>query len=75
MHICMTYLDKGDEVLVPDPGYPTYRSAVLLAGGKPVSYELKEKNGYAPDLKKLSKRKPGIWRGPGARAVVVYGIR
>ena len=59
MHICMTYLDKGDEVLVPDPGYPTYRSAVLLAGGKPVSYELKEKNGYAPDLKKLSKRKPG----------------
>ncbi len=28
MHICMTYLDKGDEVLVPNPGYPTYRSAV-----------------------------------------------
>ena len=33
MHICMTYLDKGDEVLVPNPGYPTYRSAVKLAGG------------------------------------------
>ena len=31
MHICMTYLNKGDKVLVPDPGYPTYRSAVQLA--------------------------------------------
>lgn len=36
MHICMTYLNKGDEVLLPDPGYPTYNSAVkqTLAGGK-----------------------------------------
>ena len=33
MHICMTYLDKGDIALVPNPGYPTYRSAVQLAGG------------------------------------------
>jgi LL-diaminopimelate aminotransferase len=56
MHICMTYLDKGDEVLVPNPGYPTYRSAVKLAGGKCVEYELKEKNNYEPDLDKLSKR-------------------
>src|SRR5215475_12495657 len=39
MHICMTYLDKGDEVLVPNPGYPTYISAVKLAGGKPVEYK------------------------------------
>ena len=33
MHICMTYLDEGDIALVPNPGYPTYRSAVSLAGG------------------------------------------
>src|ERR1700720_680645 len=33
MHICMTYLDEGDIALVPNPGYPTYRSAVKLAGG------------------------------------------
>src|SRR5215831_20038820 len=46
MHICMTYLDKGDEVLLPDPGYPTYRSAVNLAGGKCVNYKLKESNNY-----------------------------
>ncbi|MET0461718.1 MAG: aminotransferase class I/II-fold pyridoxal phosphate-dependent enzyme [Chitinophagaceae bacterium] len=56
MHICMTYLDKKDEVLVPNPGYPTYRSAVKLAGGKCVEYELKEKNNYAPDFSKLEKK-------------------
>mgnify|MGYP000970486470 CR=1 FL=1 len=56
MHICMTYLNKGDKVLVPDPGYPTYRSAVHLAGGKCVSYKLKEKNQYEPDLEKLEQQ-------------------
>jgi aspartate/methionine/tyrosine aminotransferase len=56
MHICMTYLNKGDEVLVPNPGYPTYRSAVLLAGGKIVEYKLRERNNYEPDLEKLSKK-------------------
>ena len=57
MHICMTYLDKGDEVLVPNPGYPTYRSAVKLAGGKCVEYKLREKNNYEPDFDKLEKSK------------------
>jgi len=67
MHICMTYLDKGDEVLVPNPGYPTYRSAVKLAGGKCVEYKLKPasakamagkgKNNYEPDFDKLAKTK------------------
>lgn len=56
MHICMTYLDKRDEVLVPNPGYPTYRSAVQLAGGKCVEYKLKEKNNYLPDFDKLEKK-------------------
>ena len=55
MHICMTYLDKGDKVLVPNPGYPTYRSAVQLAGGKCVEYKLKEKNNYQPDFDSLEK--------------------
>jgi aspartate/methionine/tyrosine aminotransferase len=55
MHICMTYLDKGDEVLVPDPGYPTYQSAVKLAGGKCAAYKLKAGNNYEPDFDKLSK--------------------
>jgi LL-diaminopimelate aminotransferase len=56
MHICMTYLNKGDRALIPNPGYPTYRSAVQLAGGKCVEYELKEKNRYEPDFGKLKKK-------------------
>lgn len=56
MHICMTYLNKGDEVLVPNPGYPTYRSAVKLAGGKCVEYKLREKNYYEPDFEKLERK-------------------
>ncbi|RYY56242.1 MAG: aminotransferase class I/II-fold pyridoxal phosphate-dependent enzyme [Chitinophagaceae bacterium] len=56
MHICMTYLNPGDRVLVPDPGYPTYTSAVKLAGGKPVPYKLTEKNNYEPAFTKLDKK-------------------
>lgn len=55
MHICMTYLDAGDEALVPDPGYPTYRSAVALAGGKAVNYELTEDGGWEPDFNALER--------------------
>ncbi|MBO9565213.1 MAG: aminotransferase class I/II-fold pyridoxal phosphate-dependent enzyme [Niastella sp.] len=53
MHICMTYLNEGDKVLVPNPGYPTYRSAVKLAGGECVDYELKETNNWFPDFEAL----------------------
>lgn len=54
MHICMTYLNEGDQVLVPNPGYPTYRSAVKLAGGVCVDYDLLEENNYEPDLSRLN---------------------
>jgi len=57
MHICMTYLNKGDEVLVPNPGYPTYSAAVKLAGGKCIEYKLREKNNYEPDFDKLEETK------------------
>ena len=55
MHICMTYLNEGDEALIPNPGYPTYSSAVKLAGGKAVSYELKAENNWEPDFDALEK--------------------
>ncbi|WP_438945721.1 pyridoxal phosphate-dependent aminotransferase [Sediminibacterium sp.] len=55
MHICMTYLGEGDEALVPNPGYPTYTSAVKLAGATPIYYELKENNHWAPDFEQLEK--------------------
>lgn len=56
MHISMTYLEAGDEVLVPNPGYPTYRAASLLAGATVVEYELSEDRGWLPDLKELAKK-------------------
>ena len=56
MHISMAYLEAGDEVLVPNPGYPTYRAASLLTGATVVDYDLSEENGWLPDLKKLAQK-------------------
>ena len=50
MHICMTYFQEGDAVLIPNPGYPTYASAVKIAGAEPLYYELKKSNNYFPDF-------------------------
>jgi aspartate/methionine/tyrosine aminotransferase len=55
MHVCMTYLDEGDNVLVPNPGYPTYRSAAKLAGGNPIDYTLKPENDWFPDFDELER--------------------
>ena len=60
MHICMTYLNEGDRVLVPNPGYPTYRSAVKLAGGECVDYALTAENGWFPDFEELEKLVGGV---------------
>ncbi|MBO9151127.1 pyridoxal phosphate-dependent aminotransferase [Chitinophaga sp. GCM10012297] len=56
MHICMTFLQEGDEALIPDPGYPTYRSAVQLSGATPVTYDLDVANDWQPDLAALEQR-------------------
>ncbi len=56
MHLCMTYLNEGDEALVPNPGYPTYRSAVQLAGGICIDYDLQEENSYFPNFTEIEKR-------------------
>lgn len=53
MHICMTYLNKGDKVLIPNPGYPTYRSAVTISGGDCVEYRLTENGGWMPDFEQI----------------------
>ncbi|RAJ87760.1 aspartate/methionine/tyrosine aminotransferase [Chitinophaga dinghuensis] len=55
MHICMTYLQTGDEALVPNPGYPTYRSAVSLSGATVRDYDLTAENNWLPDLDALAK--------------------
>ncbi len=53
MHISMAFVDPGDEVLVPDPGYPTYSSVTSLVGGIVRKYDLNEKSGWLPDLDTL----------------------
>lgn len=54
MHIAMTYLEAGDEALTPNPGYPTYRSASMLAGASIREYKLHEANGWLPNLDALA---------------------
>ncbi|MBE8712250.1 pyridoxal phosphate-dependent aminotransferase [Sphingobacterium hungaricum] len=55
VHICMTYLQEGDEVLIPNPGYPAYASAVRLSGATSIPYALLEENNWFPDLEELEK--------------------
>ena len=54
LDICMAYLNPGDRVLIPNPGYPTYRSAVTLAGGECLEYVLREEDGWLPDFEALN---------------------
>ncbi len=53
VHISLAFINPGDEVLIPNPGYPTYESATRLAGGIPRYYDLREDNHWTPDLDKL----------------------
>ncbi len=53
MHISMAFVDPGDEVLVPNPGYPTYSSVTKLTGGKIRYYDLMESRGWEPDFESL----------------------
>ncbi|WP_185857582.1 pyridoxal phosphate-dependent aminotransferase [Blattabacterium cuenoti] len=57
MHISMSYLDKGDEVLIPDPGYPTYSSISKLLEAKIVYYDLDEGENWSPRLENISRSK------------------
>jgi LL-diaminopimelate aminotransferase len=52
-HLCMSYLNPGDLVLVCDPAYPVHFNGVILAGGKIYSMPLLEKNDYLPDFTKI----------------------
>lgn len=50
MHIAMTFLEKGDKVLVPNPGYPAYSAVSQLTGATTLLYDLDENNNWLPDL-------------------------
>ncbi|MDE7081583.1 MAG: aminotransferase class I/II-fold pyridoxal phosphate-dependent enzyme [Muribaculaceae bacterium] len=53
LHLSMAFVDPGDVVLVPDPGYPTYTSASRLAGAEVVAYPLRQENDWQPDFEAL----------------------
>ena len=53
MHISLAFLNKGDKVLIPNPGYPSYKSISKLVGAEPLFYPLLEKNNWLPDLDSL----------------------
>ncbi|MDG1570901.1 aminotransferase class I/II-fold pyridoxal phosphate-dependent enzyme [Robiginitalea sp. M366] len=53
MHISMAFLNPGDRVLIPNPGYPTYASVTRLVGAHPEFYTLSESHGWFPDLEAL----------------------
>jgi aspartate/methionine/tyrosine aminotransferase len=62
----MTVVDTGDEVLIPDPGWPNYESIVIMAGGVPVRYPLPESDGFIPDPDDLLRR-----IGPKTKAILI----
>ncbi len=55
LHITLAFVNPGDEVLVPNPGYPTYTSLSKLLGAKIVNYNLREDNGWQPDFDELER--------------------
>lgn len=56
MAVAQTFIDHGDEVMVPDPGFVLYASQARICGGVPVYYNLHHENGYRPDLEQIKNR-------------------
>ena len=53
MHISMAFLNEGDKVLIPNPGYPTYTSVTKLVGAEPIFYNLNNNNNWQPNFEEL----------------------
>jgi len=56
LHISMAYLNEGDEVLIPNPGYPTYTSVSKLVGAKAIFYNLNEEGNWLPNFEELEQK-------------------
>ena len=55
LHVTLAFVNPGDEVLVPNPGYPTYTSLSKILGAKVVNYDLSEHDGWQPDFAALER--------------------
>jgi len=55
LHVTLAFVNPGDEVLVPDPGYPTYTSLSKILGARIVNYNLREDNEWQPDFNELER--------------------
>ncbi len=55
LHVTLAFVNPGDQVLVPNPGYPTYTSLNKILGAEVVNYNLKEENGWMPDFEELER--------------------
>ena len=55
LHVTLTFVNPGDKVLVPNPGYPTYTSLSRILGAKVVNYDLRPENGWQPDFEALER--------------------
>ena len=55
LHVTLAFVNPGEEVLVPNPGYPTYTSLSKILGAKVVNYDLMENDGWQPDFEQLEK--------------------
>ena len=56
LHISMAFLNKGDKVLIPNPGYPTYTSVTNLVEAVPVFYDLTSEHNWEPNFKQLEQQ-------------------
>ncbi|WP_286858048.1 MULTISPECIES: pyridoxal phosphate-dependent aminotransferase [Sphingobacterium] len=56
VHICMTYLQEGDQALIPNPGYPAYAAAVRLSGAEAITYKLTQEKNWLIDFNELRKQ-------------------
>ena len=55
LHVTLAFVNPGEQVLVPNPGYPTYTSLSKILGAEVINYNLKEENGWMPDFNELEK--------------------